>query len=94
MSDVRIQAPVVIRQRLSPTTYEATLPNGKVVMAYTRPLDHTPDLEVGDSYTVLLSLCDFNEGHLAPADLNGIRLTHPVVNGETGHYVTARRATP
>jgi len=88
MSDVRIQAPVVIREVLSPSTYRATLPNGKEIMAYTRPLDHIPALTVGQEYTVLLSLCDFNEGQLVPPDLHGIRLANPVVNGETGYYVT------
>jgi hypothetical protein len=84
MSDVRIKARVVIREVLSASTYRATLPNGKRIVAYSRPLDAIPPLSVGDSYHVLLSLCDFNEGRLVPEDLNGIRLSCPIVVGDEG----------
>ena len=64
-SDVRIAARVVIREILNERTTRATLPNGKVIIAYARKLDPVPELRVGDEWTVLLSLCDFSRGRLA-----------------------------
>jgi hypothetical protein len=81
MSDIRIQAPVIIREVLSERTYHAELPNGKRVLAFTQPLDGTPDLQPGDAYTVLLSPCNFDEGRLVPADLSGVQIEHPVFPG-------------
>lgn len=64
-SDVRIEGRVVIREILGERTARATLPNGKVIMAYALKLDPVPNLRVGDEWTVLMSLCDFNRGRLA-----------------------------
>lgn len=82
MSDVRIQSRVVIQERLGETTYRATLPNGKEILAFTRERDGIPDLNPGDPYTVLLSLCNFNEGRLVPDDYTGIKISHPVIRGD------------
>ena len=68
MSDVRIQAPVVIREVLGERLARASLPNGKMITAYARSEDPLPDLKCGDARSVLLSLCDFSEGRLVPAD--------------------------
>ena len=84
MSDVRIKAPVVIREVLSASLYHATLPNGKIIRAFVRQSDNIPSLKEGDSYHVLLSPCDFSEGRLVPADLQGVRIVHPVVDGCSG----------
>ncbi len=65
MSDVRIEARVVIRETLGDRTARATLPNGKVIIAYARKRDPVPELRVGDERTVLLSLCDFSRGRLS-----------------------------
>lgn len=81
MSDIRIQAPVVIREVLSERTYTAELPNGKQILAFVQPLDGVPQLNPGDHYTVLLSLCNFDQGRLVPEDLKGVQLDHPVVPG-------------
>lgn len=81
MSDLRIQAPVVIREVLSERTYMAELPNGKKLLAFAQPLDGTPILEAGDAYTVLLSPCNFDEGRLVPEDLSGLVIDHPVEPG-------------
>lgn len=79
MSDIRIQSCVVIREVLDGRTYRAELPNGKHILAYAQPLDRMPLMKVGDSGSVLLSLCDFNEGRLVPDDLKGIRVENPVI---------------
>jgi hypothetical protein len=80
MSDVRIHARVVIQKVLGELTYEATLPNGKTILAYAKSFDAIPKLRPGDPYTVLMSLCDFGEGRLVPEDLKDIRAKHPVVS--------------
>ena len=79
MSDVRIKTRVVIQEVLSERTYRAVLRNGKTILAYAQTLDNIPPLNVGDEYTVLMSLCDFDDGRLVPADLRTIRVEHPVV---------------
>ena len=79
MSDVRIKTKVIIEEVISHNTYHATLPNGKRILAYTKPLDHIPLLEKGQEYGLLMSLCNFDEGRLVPQDLAGIRLENPVV---------------
>lgn len=79
MSDIRIQASIVIREVLDGRTYKAELPNGKLILAYAQPLDRMPLMKAGDVGSVLLSLCDFNEGRLVPDDLKGIRVENPVV---------------
>jgi translation initiation factor IF-1 len=73
MSDVRIEAQVVIREVMGDRVARAALPNGKEIVAYTRKRDSKPQLLAGDRWTVLLSLCDFNRGRLvqlAPPDLS------------------------
>ena len=67
MSDVRIEARVIIREIHDERTARVTLPNGKVIIAYARKRDPLPGLRVGDERTVLLSLCDFSRGRLAQA---------------------------
>ncbi len=79
MSDVRIQASVIIREVLDGRTYKASLPNGKIILAYAQPLDRIPVMVVGDVGSVLLSLCDFDEGRLVPEDLKGVRVDNPVI---------------
>ncbi|HSJ01742.1 MAG: hypothetical protein ACAI34_06560 [Verrucomicrobium sp.] len=79
MSDVRLLAPVTIREVLTHRTYRATLPNGKEILAYAQGLDGIPPLQTGDAYHVLLSLCDFDEGRLIPENLQGVQVSHPVV---------------
>lgn len=64
MSDVRIEARIVVREILNERTARVTLPNGKVIIAYARKRDPLPELRVGDERTVLLSLCDFSCGRL------------------------------
>ncbi len=81
MSDVRIHAPVTIREVVSPRTYRAELPNGKMIFAYILTGDEIPPLTPGTPYSVLLSLCDFDSGRLVPPDLHGMRIRHPVING-------------
>lgn len=79
MSDIRIQASVIIREVLDGRTYRAALPNGKLILAYAQPLDRMPAMKTGEIGSVLLSLCDFNEGRLVPADLKDIRVGNPVI---------------
>ena len=67
MSDVRIEARVIIREIHNERTARATLPNGKVIVAYARKRDPVPELRVGDEWTALLSLCDFSCGRLVQA---------------------------
>lgn len=81
MSDVRIKTAVIIREAVNKNVYHATLPNGKTILAFARLSDNIPALKAGDRYHVLLSLCDFNEGRLVPADLKGIRVIHQIVEG-------------
>ncbi|MCE9520731.1 MAG: hypothetical protein K8R87_14430 [Verrucomicrobia bacterium] len=66
-SDVRIEGRVVIREILKERITRATLPNGKEIIAYVRKSDPVPELRVGDEWTVLMSLCDFNRGRLVQA---------------------------
>lgn len=91
MSDVRIKAPVVICEVINERLYRASLPNGKIILAFTRVLDRIPPLNVGDSIFVLLSLSDFNEGRLVPEDLSGLRVMHEVVDGQRSQI---RHAAP
>lgn len=79
MSDIRIKTRVTIREALDHRTYHAELKNGKIILAYAQSLDGIPPLSVGDEYHVLMSLCDFDDGRLVPADLSGLRLDHPVI---------------
>ena len=67
MSDVRIEARVVVREILDERTCLASLPNGKLILAYARKKDPAPRWRVGEERTVLLSLCDFSEGRLSQA---------------------------
>jgi hypothetical protein len=69
MSDVRIEGRAVVREVLGERTCRAALPNGKVIFAYARKFDPTPDLRVGAELTVLLSLCDFDEGRIVTPPL-------------------------
>ena len=85
MSDVRIHAPITIREVLSHRTWRAALPNGKLIFAYARPRDPHPPLQPGDTAYVLLSLCDFSEGLLVPQDLSALSTHHPIIDGVGGN---------
>jgi translation initiation factor IF-1 len=82
MSDVRIRTTVTIREVLSERTCRAALRNGKVILAYIKLPDRLPPLVVGDRRSVLLSLCDFSEGRIAPDDLGPVSQGHPVIEGD------------
>lgn len=84
MSDLRIRTTVEIRQVLNERTYRAALRNGKIILAYMENLDQIPPLAVGEKCSVLLSLCDFNEGRIVPADMSRVRVEHPIVEGDVG----------
>jgi len=64
MSDVRIEARIIIREILTERTARAALPNGKLIIAFARKRDPVPTLRIGDEWTALLSLCDFSRGRL------------------------------
>ena len=81
MSDIRIQAPVTIRESLGEGKYRASLPNGKIIFAFSQPLDNLPEFFPGDEFSVLLSPCNFDEGRLVPPDLQGVKVTNPVTSG-------------
>ena len=73
MSDVRIEAVVLIREVLGERVARATLPNGKEILAFARRRESAPSLRVGERWKVLLSPCDFRRGHLvqpAPPDFS------------------------
>jgi hypothetical protein len=93
MSDVRIKAPVIIREAINKNVYRASLPNGKIILAFARPSDKIASLNAGDRYHVLLSLCDFNEGRLVPEDLKGVSVIHAVVDGGDGTRTSADSST-
>lgn len=82
MSDLRIRTTVEVREVLTERTYRAALRNGKVILAYMENLDRLPPLAVGDRCSVLLSLCDFNEGRIVPEDMSRVRVEHPIVEGD------------
>jgi hypothetical protein len=82
MRDVRVRTTVVIREVLSGSTYRAALRNGKLILAYTQSPDQIPPLAVGDKCSALLSLCDFTEGRLVPADLSKVEMEHPIIEGD------------
>jgi hypothetical protein len=79
MSDLRIKTKVIITEVLNERSYHAKLRNGKSIFAYTQSLDGIPDLKVGDEYSVIMSLCNFDEGRLVPHDLKGAQVLHPIV---------------
>ena len=54
-----------VREWVGERVSRATLPNGKVIIAFARKTDPVPRWRVGAEETVLLSLCDFNEGRLS-----------------------------
>lgn len=60
MSDIPIEAPVIIRERLSDRTFRGTLPNGKVVLVFVPSDEPAPDLRGGEQIIGALSLADFS----------------------------------
>ncbi|MEI6399585.1 MAG: hypothetical protein WCO71_12520 [Pseudomonadota bacterium] len=66
MSDIRIEARVVIQEVLNERVCRAALPNGKIITAYARKADPVTPMNSGDERTVLMSLCNFSEGRLMP----------------------------
>lgn len=82
MSDVRIRTTAVVREVLTERTCRATLRNGKVIFAYMEKLDRLPPPVAGERVSVLLSLCDFSEGRIVPADLSRVRVEHPIIEGD------------
>ncbi len=79
MSDLRIKTQVIIKEVLNERSYRAELRNGKSIFAYAQTLDGIPDLQAGDEYSVIMSLCNFDEGRLVPHDLKGAQVLHPIV---------------
>jgi hypothetical protein len=63
--DLRIAAPVVIRELLSNRTYRASLPNGKMILLFESTPEGSAQRSVGDELTAGLSLCDFSVGVIA-----------------------------
>ncbi len=62
LGDIRIVAPIVIREVIDQRTCRATLPNGKLIYGY---LDKPGIvLEAGLQAKALLSLCDFSRGEI------------------------------
>ncbi|MFZ4763669.1 MAG: hypothetical protein ACOYMN_01845 [Roseimicrobium sp.] len=80
MSDLRIRTTAVIAKVLTERTCEATLRNGKRILAFVQPLDRRGDLREGERCYVLLSLCNFNEGRIVPEDISQVRVENPVVD--------------
>ncbi len=68
MSDIRIEAKVVISEVLSERVCRAALPNGKIITAYLRKRDPITPVCPGDERMVHLSLCNFSEGRLQPPE--------------------------
>ena len=60
--DVRVIAPVVIREIIDERTCHATLPNGKVIFGF----KERPEVALleGASAKAILSLCDFSRGEI------------------------------
>ncbi len=67
MSDIRIEAKVIIREVLSERVSRASLPNGKIILVYQRKGVPLEAINAGDKRIVLLSLCNFSEGRLLPS---------------------------
>ncbi len=66
MSDIRIESKVVILKVLSERACRASLPNGKIIIAYIKKRDANTPITPGDERPVHLSLCNFSEGRLQP----------------------------
>jgi hypothetical protein len=60
--DVRIVAPVIIREVIDERTCRAALPNGKLIFGFLERPGVT--LEPGASAKAILSLCDFSRGEI------------------------------
>jgi hypothetical protein len=61
--DIRIGVQVRITELLSPRTYHAVLPNGKVILLFESSLEPPASpRSVGDELLAGLSLCDFSVG--------------------------------
>ena len=60
--DVRIVAPVVIREVIDDRTCRAALPNGKIIFGF----KERPEVALteGASAKAILSLCDFSRGEI------------------------------
>jgi hypothetical protein len=87
MSDIRIRTTVRIHEVLSHRAARATLRNGKIILAYVEPGDDRPPLQLGERCSVLLSLCDFNEGRIVPHDLSRVSVKHAIIEGDAGEAV-------
>ena len=64
--DIRIETTAVIQSGINERTWHATLPNGKMILAFRRPkqAQSAPELHPGDKVTVSLSLLDFSKGEV------------------------------
>lgn len=58
-----IKAPVIVREAVNERLCNATLPNGKVILAHL-PRGKTATFEPGTPFNVRLSLCDFSHGEI------------------------------
>jgi hypothetical protein len=70
MSDIRIPAPVVIREPVDSRSWRATLPNGKEIIAFESKVRKIalPPIQPGTRCTVHLSLCDFDHGKIVAVE--------------------------
>ena len=62
--DKRVRGQAIITEVLGERTYQARLPNGKVILAFYPRLRVGPVLSVGTEVSVALSLYDFSEGEI------------------------------
>ena len=60
--DVRIVAPVIIREVVDERTCRASLPNGKIIFGFVERPEVT--LVEGAAAKAILSLCDFSKGEI------------------------------
>jgi len=60
--DVRILAPVIIREIIDERTCRASLPNGKMIFGFKERPEVV--LNEGASVKAILSLCDFSRGEI------------------------------
>lgn len=60
----RIHASVVIEEILTDRTWHARLPNGKQILAFTRPRSPQHTFRIGDQIEVWMTVEDFSRGEV------------------------------
>lgn len=60
----RIEAPVIIQEVITPDTWRASLPNGKLIFAYCSWKTPQREFDIGDAVTARLSVQDFSRGEV------------------------------